>query len=878
MLFAHLMFATILGSGGTLAMAQERAPAALDRVEITGSRLPQAANQPASPVQVIRRDDIDRAGAQTVEDVLSLSSSFFGRNTDAGNVGFTGNPGQSLVGLRSYPGTNVLVLLNGRRLIAYAFGDAGVDLSSIPVAALDRVEILKDGASAIYGSDAHAGVINFITKKDFRGAVLDLYGGTTEAGGATSTRTTLTLGAGELSTDRYNVFVVLDRQQTTALVGRHRLFASTGYRPQDGLDSTSVASFPANIPIGGGRIANPAAPACTPRTVFKNGGCYFDGAAFIDLIPPSENLSLLSRGALHLSESQEAYAEILLARHRTDDEIPPTPVRATTTIDGSPLVLPASSPFYPQGLGLSGDLVDLRYRPLPLGPRVRRTIGDHGRLLLGLRGVADGWDYDTAVGYVTSRGKQSYRSGYLDSAKIVAAFATGLINPFGESGPEGNALLADSVLRGEVRRARGSAESVDFRASRALMQWPAGAVNLALGGEARHETLADAPSDLAGLAVGAGRSFGVGAPSGGSRTSHALYGELGLPLASGLEAQLALRADRYNGGVGSTLNPKASLRWQPLPALVLRASAGTGFLAPSLPELYTSRTAEFGTFGPDPVRCPRTRAPSDCNVEATLISGGNPDLKPSRSTQTNVGLVLEPVRGTTFAIDYWRMRVKDILLGGDVSFVLSGDPQFEGRNIVRGPVDPATPGLPGPITQILIVTENSGRHEISGLDIDLRARSDIGPWGRFNAGLNGTYVLDFSFLSFPGTPPAFVIGASSSGFSIARWQHHATLGWELGGWAATIGQTYRRGYIDEQPDGNGQPRRVGSYILWDAQLAYRELQTPLGAAKLAIGAKNVFDRTPPFSNQQSYGQSGYDPFYADPRGRFWYATLSLRLR
>jgi iron complex outermembrane receptor protein len=859
----------LAGAAAALRAQDARPAAVLERVEVTGSRLPQLDGEAGAPVQVIRREQIERSGAQTAEELLQLSSAFIGRTTDAGIVGNTDNPGQSVAALRGLP---VLVLLNGRRLIGYAFGDSGVDLHAIPTAAIERIEILKDGASAVYGSDAQGGVINFITRKDFRGGVVEVGGGGSQRGGASRTRSTLTAGTGDADRDGYNAFVVLDHLRKAPLAAADRAYAATGFRPQDGLDATSVNAFPANVPTARGFV-NPAAPACTAITVAKGAACFHDLASATELLSGSENWSLVSRGMLSLARGTEGYAEFVFARHRIDEALFPMPVNAGTTLGGVPLVLPATSPFRPQGPGQGGDLVNLRYRTVPFGPTVRRTVADQGRLLVGLRGEAAGWDLDGAVGHTVSRGTQYYRSGYVDSRKLVDAFASGLVNPFGDSGPAGDALLAEAELRGEVRRARATAQSVDVRANRELMRRDAGPVYLALGAEARHETLDDAASALAALAVGAGNVVAIGAPSAGSRRSQAVYAELGVPLARTLETQVALRADRYSGGVGSTVNPNLTLRWHPVGELLLRASAGTGFVAPSLPQLYTARTLSAGVVLPyaDPLRCPVTQAAADCRIETAIVSGGNPLLAPQRSKQTSIGAAFEPGRDALVALDLWRVRLKDALSTPNPQDILSGDPQYEGRNIVRGPADPATPGLPGAIVQLLAVPENIGRVAVSGIDLDLRWKSAPGPVGRFGIDLNGTYLLE---AHYQGSELA--IGRSNGNASLARWQHQLTLGWERQAWAVTLAQTYRRGHTDARPDAQGQVRRVSDYTVWDAQLARRDLPTPWGSARIAVGAKNVFDRDPPFSNQRSFVQVGYDPYYADPRGRYWYATLGLQ--
>ena len=200
--------------------------------------------------------------------------------------------------LRGLGSATTLVLLNGRRLANYAFSatDIGVDLHTIPLGAIDRVEILKDGASALYGSDAIAGVINFVTRSDFQGVELSAHAGTSEAGGGSRTRAVLSGGIGEAAKDGYNVFAVVDHQRSGELAARDRSFSSTSYRPLDGLNRTSNSTFPGNISASNRQFKNPAAPACTDLTVFTRGGCAYDYARQADDLAPSEQTSALARG------------------------------------------------------------------------------------------------------------------------------------------------------------------------------------------------------------------------------------------------------------------------------------------------------------------------------------------------------------------------------------------------------------------------------------------------------------------------------------------------------------------------------------------------------------------------------------------------------
>ena len=220
-------------------------------------------------------------------------------------------PGLASANLRGLGDGNTLVLLNGRRLANYAFLSGTVDLSAIPLAAIDRVEILKDGASAIYGTDAIAGVVNFITRKDFRGVEIEGQAAATQHRGGDHTQATLTAGIGDLARDRVNAFVTLDWQKDSAIAARDRPYASTGYRPDAGIDRLSLPTFPANIRTADGDFLNPAfAAGCAPPLSLplrrrSESACGFDTAASSNLSPSTERLSVIARAAWQFAPGQE---------------------------------------------------------------------------------------------------------------------------------------------------------------------------------------------------------------------------------------------------------------------------------------------------------------------------------------------------------------------------------------------------------------------------------------------------------------------------------------------------------------------------------------------------------------------------------------------
>jgi len=401
-----------------------------------------------------------------------------------------------------------------------------------------------------------------------------------------------------------------------------------------------------------------------------------------------------------------------------------------------------------------------------------------------------------------------------------------------------------------------------LRANRDIAQWTNGTVTLGLGGEARRESLDDHATAFAATVAGSPAIE----PQAGRREAQALYAEVVLPLAPKLDAQLALRQDHYSD-FGDHASPKVALRWQPAKSLLLRASAGTGYRAPSLPELYSAQAAPLlPLFAEDPKRCPVTKLVSDCEPEVPLLQGGNPALRPERSRQASFGLVFEPATGTSIAIDWWRLALRDKIVSLSDERVLDGSDVYEGKNIIRGPVDPAFPNLPGPIVRLIEINENVGRQLASGVDIDLQFKSPPTEFGRFTVQLNGSYVDQWR-ISFDGLHDEQV-----SGSSVPRCYHVLTLGWDRGPSKATLSQSWRAGYVDDNPDAAGQPHRVAPYRIWDAQVTFNGVPD----LSVTLGVKNLLNRDPPFSNHRNFFQVGYDPSYADPRGRFMYARVSYR--
>jgi iron complex outermembrane receptor protein len=393
---------------------------------------------------------------------------------------------------------------------------------------------------------------------------------------------------------------------------------------------------------------------------------------------------------------------------------------------------------------------------------------------------------------------------------------------------------------------------------------------MAVGGEGRRERLRN-DWDPALLAGDPALGFSPQSIS-GSRDAFALFAELAVPIVRGLEAQLALRYDEYDD-FGNSTNPKVALRWRPLDTLLLRASWGTGFRAPPLYSLYRPQSsgAPLNNIA-DPVRCPVTGLPSDCRASLAVIEGGNPDLQPESSTSWSAGIVWQPTASIAVGVDYWHISVEDQIqfLGPNVALIYY---DMYSDRFIRGPVDPAYPTLPGPMTGMLITEVNIGRTRTSGFDFNVNWNGTPAEWGKLSFALQGTYVARWE-TQLDGATMTSMLGTDVFARAVPRWRYLLTLGWNRGPWGATLVQNYTHGYWDFAPGPDGQRRSVDSFAPWDLQATYVASQR----WRFAAGVRNLFDTDPPSTNQPASFQMGYDPQLANPLGRLFYVRATLAWR
>lgn len=897
----------------------------VESIEITGSSIKRINAETALPVQIITHDDIVKSGAQSTEDLMKLISAADsgGAFTIASAFGQTSS-GVSQISLRGLGAQRTLVLIDGRRATVFggvpgSGGDESVDVNSIPLSQIERIEVLKDGASAIYGSDAIGGVVNFILRKDYVGGEVTIGGGDSEHGGGANNKTSVLLGFGDLTKDHFNVNLNAAYEHDDGLQGSQRPFARQGFNAGTGNSGTSFFSFPANVFTPNG-LLNPNFPNCGPSIIDPiaqlqfPGSCQFDPSPSVGLLPIQDKHNLLVNAHFDINPDTEAYANYSFVDNRARFVDPSSPMaEVVSTGAGSPynaflanlvatqypgvidpltgqaynqnmdtfgtatLLLPPSSPYYPTAFaaanGLAGQPLNVFFRSIITGNRVITDQTDANRLVLGLKGLAAGWDYDTAFLYTQSEVKESTGGGYFQYSKFGPLFDSGVINPFGISSPAAQAAAQATNFNAQVFSTKTSLMSLDGHASHDIFSLPSGPVTLAVGGEVRQEKY----SEDSATAIQEGDVSGYGGnflPVSKSRDVEAVFSEAVIPISKNLEGDVAARFDNYEN-VGNTVNPKVSLRWQPMEQLLVRASAGTGFRAPSLTDLYAPQVQGLTSIVSDPLHCP---GGTQCHTQLPVVTGGNRNLKPEKSTQETFGVVWEPSRDVSIGVDAFQIQLRnEIAVGGlDFNKVLASAAlatQFSSF-INRAP--------DGSIVSVVGLNSNLFKVNINGVDLDAKWRFLSEGANKLTFELHGTYFNRYDQQNPDGSftnaiNQAATIAAEGIGTGVVtHWKSRSTLTWDTGPWSTTLANNWQSGYHDALSNFFQLPRDVSSYVTWDLNLTYTGFKNVV----ISTGIDNLLDRDPPYTNIAPINtlQAGYDPTYANPLGRFFYAALTYKFK
>lgn len=882
---------------------QQNTPMA--RVEVTGSSIKRVAKEGALPVQVISADTLQKQGITSAEQLMAtISANGTGAdNPTSGNNVFGADAdrvsgGASFASFRGLGPNSTLVLINGRRAPTHGKSGKAVDLNSIPMAAIARIEILKDGASAIYGTDAIGGVMNIILKTDYQGVELSAYTNVTEEGGGNIHRGSLIAGTGDLETQGFNVMATLSYTKNEKLSSKQRDFAN-GFQPWRGLSPDTTGTPYANQLTGTGTAlgtgfkmpndpntylqANPLSfqgkcdsvegmsqyqtalwkDVTSPlRSTYS---CAYDYGGDYIMQSPSEQANLLLRGTYKLAPEHTVFVEAIGSRSEVISILTPAQISTSLANGAYPVGgqyyqdLSAYIPSFNRNLPII-----YKWRANPLGNRTQDNTTESGRLLVGFEGMIRNWDYKLGLSKAQSTTHMDLLDGYAYTTDFYRVLGSGIVNPWSVDGSQTQAAM-DAIeatkYRGAFQTGKTTMTQLDGTISGELFDLPAGKLAMAAGFDFRRESYMyrqDVAAEPILLSPG-----NDNLPK-ATRNVKALFAEFIVPVTKDLELQLAVRRDDYSV-IGATTNPKIAFRYQPTNWLLFRGSANKGFLAPSFTQLYTGLLRqELASGVTDTVGCaahpgdPRFCAPERFDY----VSGGNEALKPETSKQGTLGIVIEPFKGFSASLDWWAINIKDRILRRSATDVLK-NPTVYADNIYRN-----SEGL---IEVVDARWFNASGAKTRGIDLGLRGDGKFGDGYKWSATLDGTWTDSYKFAEVPGQPYKEYVGEFFTRDLYLRWKHAATFSVSRGDWNVLLSNNFASGYKDQLPNAGKGPLPAGfdpdvsSYTRFGLSTTY----TGFKNTKLTVGVQNLFDRDPPFTahNVDDVVGAGWDPRVADPRGR-----------
>lgn len=894
------------------AVASAQSEVTLEKVVVTGSNIPRVESESATPTLVLTRKDIERTGLSTVKEVLDslvgTSQLSTGSNRTLSDINGSNSfaAGSSAVSLRFLGPQATLVLLNSRRLASYAMhDDPGMvtDVNALPLAAVERIEVLRNGGAAVYGSDAIAGVINIITKQDFRGFELRASReASTGAGELNATTFGLTGGFGNLAEDRFNVMVNAEYYKRSSVMWRQLMDRVDGgitdIYPSFG--SPSIYSSPGNNLDGSGAIAGCA--------TVVDGLCMYDRYSRFEAQPSSERANLLVSGRLNIDADLQGFSEVLLSRTRTGytaaDPAYGNPDFLTWFDPGTGKTktfvyrgLPKEHPLNDSGL----DDAALTYRFADANSQ-QIVHADAYRALAGLRGAHRGFDWEGALGFAGSRVEQQLRGAFSDSAFKSLIGDYNLVHDplffnrgYVLGGPNSQAVL-DQLFPWFSHTGRLNTIWVDGKASGPVGTWDGRAVEAAFGFDVRHERLSITPSAnmLSGDIVG----YGV-AQTEGSRTFGAVFSEVNVPITDRLDVSAAARLDKYPT-FDVNLSPKLGARFKATNELMLRGTLEAGFRAPNLVESSSSTLYSFDNGLYDPKRCPQARALAsdlttrandpatddatrrallaraqivetvECSGYAAAERRSNSELKPEKSLGTTLGLVFQPARDLAFEVDAWRIERRDEIGYRAAQELVDGEDGSAGVIERLSLADDrsftsAEQGQYGVTAGALSAThgqyENSARTLVQGVDFASTQRT-LTPVGPLTLQLQASFLDRYQRWS----PVLSSYGDNLAGrYGYPRWRGYLVGALETGPVANALrlnytGKTTLQGdWFDSSWNEQGCAEQgipahdcqVKSFLTLDWAVTW----TLVKGLVLGVNVRNVFDARPP-RDWRALGESG----------------------
>ena len=838
----------------------------VERIEVTGSHIKRTDMEGPSPLTSISSEDIANSG---VTDLIGLFTKLpmagQGTFSTQGNSSDNTSNGGSSVSLRGLGADSTLILVNGRRVSVSPFANnidtAFVDINNIPLAAIKRVDILKDGASATYGSDAVAGVINIVLRDDIEGAEISAKFGDTADGGGEEKNISLVWGNSTEKTSHTFALDYFDREEI--LYGDRDYSKSSNQaalRPNDSFatDFRSSSGFPGTIALASdSTIRMPdtfGSDVCAAEDIVGN-LCRYDYAPVMTSVPATERASFIYMGKYEINDNLHGFAELNGQHSKTTIRGAGSPSFNELFMSGDNVNHPfADMPaheFYQQDLTMRRRMVDI-------GNREKRVTSDYYRAIIGLKGEVKDWNWEVAYNYIKSSSTERGVNGFPNSRRTQEAIDSGLWNPFEPSSNSQESL--DFIETTTSRIGKSTSKSFDGKISGSLMEMEHGDLGLAVGIEYREESIADNPDDQ----FLRGEVFGTEATqANGSRDNTSIFAELAIPVLENLEVQLAVRREDYSD-FGTTTDPKVAFIWQASDSLSLRGSYGTAFRAPSLHQIGLGNTDESPNLV-DTVRCAAVgNINKACEPqEYTAVLSGNEELGPEESKSYNLGVIYEVTDNFDFSVDYYDY---------DIENVITKDTQFKFSTLGNDPTVverlPSTiAGDPGEVVRIFDQFENIGNVTTSGLDIEANygLETDMGEF-KFSYVVN--YVLSYEDAR-PNADGSMRIDTKEGDFEQpeVRWSFNTA--WVKGDWNASMAINYIGEFKQDASVAADGISDIDSWTTVDTTVNYIGIEN----TTLSLGATNLFNEEPPFSYHDFMG---YVNSTHSAQGRFVYVKASYK--
>ncbi|WP_395373480.1 TonB-dependent receptor plug domain-containing protein [Marinicella sp. W31] len=830
-------------------------------ITVTGSRIRTTDLEGPKPITVITREDIELSGFQTAADILRTTTfnSFGSFNERSGSSG-----GQAaLVNMRGLGASRTAVLVNGRRLPGSAlFGTSAANLNSLPIAAIERVDILQGGASSIYGADAIAGVINIILRDDYEGAEIQLGAARPRREGGDEENGSFVVGG---SSDRGNYVFAAEFFRRDIVFDRDRDYSRVIVREpggpfgnQTGISVGGNTGFTTNyseaFAVGECQTTDSGglyAGVFTQPFGIPGDGCGFGYADVSGLSGDTNRFNTFLNANYELNDEHALYFQNTVAKIQSFGRY--APAIGAITID-------ANAPLNDRG----EDFI-LFHRFVGHGPRQENFVENDIDNVIGLNGVLfnSSVNYDAYFRSFTSN-IQNIGNTYIDRAAMFAAILDGSYDFINPASPENAAAVAATAhTTSRDLRTRYNEAAMNFDG----YGWDifAGSIGWAVGAEWSSEDYQDeydALREASGVIGSAGNS------AAGGRERISVFGEVSVPLLDTLDMQLAARYDDYSD-FGSEVSPSLSFRWQPLDNLLVRASYTEGFKAPNLTSLFSAQAESFNNVQ-DILQCnAQGIAPENCPVfQVRTLSGGNPDLNAELSEGFDVGVVWEPIDNLTLKVDYFETDLDDAISTISNATLLNLELQGlalpSGTSIIRGAPNG---NVPGRILQINTGNANVSELNVSGMDVSIGYRLDTDSMGSFSASLQYSKLFDYIFTSLPaplGTP---------SDLLNAAWtpDDRATLNgnWTYGNHTVSINSYWVDGFNNLA--GNSNPG-IASFVNHNLSYIYR---APWDA-DITVGVRNLLDRDPSIDPNANWQGNPFEPTLYDVFGRTPFVNYKQR--